>query len=174
MISVSKPTILGCRPAFGRLRGLCRALLLLLLLFLAPAAASAQDYYVKSVTGSVRLVRGKKSAPVQRRFKLSPEDVLRIGQNSQVELLKMGEKKHFTLTTPCQKTLSQFLKDKRTRVKECSKAFWRYLLQELGGDDEIVADTKGINTTVVYRDADSLMLERAIVPADSMFTEDAE
>lgn len=178
MLSVFQPAALTRRPAFGRLRGLCRALLLLLLLSLAPAAARAQSYYVEDVEGSVRLVRGTKSAPVQRLLKLTPQQTLRIGQGGEVRLLNAEEKEYYILSTTGQMTVAQFIADKRNSVIECTIMFFRYLLDELLHGDEIVQKTEEYNVTAPTRDAEEEMMKRlykvSIEPADSTFREDAE
>jgi len=128
------------------------------LFFMAATPAYSQSYHVYSVRGTVKLINGKNSSNVHIRQKLDAKQKIKIEESGMIILFNVEQRKLYTINTAGYGTIKELISKSKNSVKECTNAYFRYIVKVLLGKERIVTETAYMNkTTASFRGGDSLL-----------------
>lgn len=134
-------------------------LFLILAMGALTSTLSAQELLVYSVTGTVKLVKGKSSAPVALRQKLNNESVVNFKAGSKLVLIDQQAKKQYTLSATGTYSVGKLIAKSQNSVKNLSDMYLSYLMKQING--------KGVLTSKTAIDDTYASIERG---QDSLFS----
>lgn len=134
-------------------------LFLILAMGALTSTLNAQELLVYSVTGTVKLVKGKSSAPVALRQKLNNESVVNFKAGSKLVLIDQQAKKQYTLSATGTYSVGKLIAKSQNSVKNLSDMYLSYLMKQING--------KGVLTSKTAIDDTYASIERG---QDSLFS----
>lgn len=95
----------------------------------------AQNYYVLSMSGTVKTYLNGKWTDVKEKQKLMSTQRIKVSESSSLKLLQVVESKTVTISKPFLGTIKTFVNNNQTSVEQCTKQWLRYLVGKLLGKD---------------------------------------
>ena len=138
---------------------------LLLISVVAPVNAKeineTPDYYVYSIIGVVKEVKGRISSELSVRQSLFKSSVITIGKNSQLVIIDPANSKQHTLSTPGTSTIARMIGKSSTSPKDLTKMYLSYMMKQIQGKG-VLTSQRAINDVggAIERDTeDSLFVD---------------
>lgn len=118
-------------------------------------AAQAQDLYVYSMVGKIKIVNGKVSSDVSVRQTITSETVLNIEKGAKIVLVDQANSKQYTFTTPGVFSVDKLIAKAGNSTKELSKAYLSYVMKQISGNG-VLTSQKAVDGgyASIERDAD--------------------
>ena len=120
------------------------------LIFLVYAAlfamvATAQDLYVYSVIGKVEIQKDGSWSQLQKRMKLSADDVIKVDENSALSILDRKAEKVYSIGKSDAKKVSAVIDNVKGNQKSATSQFMAHASKSLfnGGSDKISHEAAG-------------------------------
>lgn len=138
-----------------------KTLITLLLLILALPNVNAQEYYVYSVIGDVKEVKGKIASELTVRQTLTPQSVISVGKSSNLVIIDPVNSKQHTISDHGTTTLARFLNKSASTTKELTKMYLSYIMKQIRGKG-VLTSQRAINEVggAIERDVeDSLFVD---------------
>ncbi len=140
-----------------------------LLTVTAVIGASAQnaeisahpDYYVYSVIGDAKEVKGKIAAELNVRQSLFKNSVITIAKNSKLVLIDPENSKQYTISTPGTSTVERMIGKTGNSTKDLTKMYLSYMMKQIQGKG-VLTSQRAINDVggAIERDLeDSLFID---------------
>ncbi|MBR6203120.1 MAG: hypothetical protein IKQ62_08955 [Bacteroidaceae bacterium] len=136
-------------------------ILLLLLVGTFFSNLRAQDLVVYSVTGTVKLMKGRTSSNITIRQKLNRESIVNLGAGAKLVLIDQTEKKQYTLSSTGTFSIGKLIASSQSSAKSLSDMYLSYLMKQING--------KGVLTSKTAIDDTYASIERDT--NDSLFSE---
>lgn len=138
---------------------------LLLISVVAPVNAKeineTPDYYVYSIIGVVKEVKGRISSELSVRQSLFKSSVITIGKNSQLVIIDPANSKQHTLSTPGTSTIARMIGKSSNSTKDLTKMYLSYMMKQIQGKG-VLTSQRAINDVggAIERDTeDSLFVD---------------
>ena len=133
--------------------------LCLVLIGSLSGTVSAQDLYVYSITGKVKVVKGRMSAELNVRQTLTMKSVINMTKGSQILLIDPDNSKQYTLSGTGTSSVQRLIARSDKSTKELKKMYLDFLMKQLSG--------KGVLTSQKAVDGGYASIERDM--DDSVF-----